>query len=100
MRFMNPIFEDQIVGIYTFELFTHDFSDLSYEDKERSDYDENGRRVISKFDYDYNIPFTTVWQDKQMTLISSETYYHGTTLSRAKIALPQLSNVLEMVRKF
>jgi hypothetical protein len=96
MRFMEPIPESQIVGIYTFELFAHDFSDVDYE--EQSDYDESGRMIMSRFD-DYDIPFTTIWQDKQMGLIPLETYYHGTTLSRAKAALPQLANVLEGVRK-
>jgi hypothetical protein len=95
MRFMQEIPDEQVVAIYTFDLFSTEMSQ-NYEEEER---DESGRL---KFDYEDLMSgsprLEQVWaMPKQEALFPGvfDTFYHGTTKTRALKALPSLSNVLQ-----
>lgn len=109
-RVLNPITLDRIKGIYQIpfvnmsEEYNRDYlDDLSPEELEKKGitkgedeyYDKEGRMLLSYEDIDYNgwLSFTPIYQNQQTYfegMSSEESVWHGTTLSRVKMAFPEL----------
>jgi hypothetical protein len=94
MRFMSPISHEEISAIYTFE----PFSEQLYEEyRDESEYDEEGYKKISHDEImSGDVGLKEIWRNSKEYLIPEvfATYYHGTILSRAKEALPELTGAL------
>ena len=99
MRFMEPVQESQVTAIYTFEPFSLELSREYKEDKEQ--VDENNKKMYGYEDLDYGSPhLTKIWERQQNQLLPQvfDVFYHGTTLSRARAALPELMSVLNKIK--
>lgn len=100
MRFMNDVPDTEIVSIYTFDKYKEgEIGDAYMEDYE--EYNEEGEYVPTIEDLDYGLNVKKVWQNPQLELLPEyfDIYYHGTTVSRAKMALPGLSRILDNIKK-
>ena len=102
MRFMNPVPEEQISAIYTFQPFEDEINDDWKEDSdEENEEEDNYKQKLTYEDLDYGgISPTKVWQNTTTSHLFPEafdTYYHGTSLSRAMVSLPGLQNILRRI---
>jgi hypothetical protein len=108
MRFTQDIPESEIYAIYVIERFSSEIKPYNEEDDDIDEENEDGddqEDTLVNYDYDdlenSSIKYNSkkIWQNMQLQLLPNvfETYYHGTTLSRAKQALPELSNIMNKV---
>ena len=100
MRFMEAVPESQITAIYTLEPFSLELS-KEYNESDEEKTDENNKKMYGYEDLDYGSPhLTEIWRRQQNQLFPQvfDIYYHGTTLSRAKAALPELISVLNKIK--
>lgn len=106
MRFMQEIQDEEITAIYTFQKYDSnnlksDFMDD--EDEEQEDNDEEETPKLRQLSYENIIngwlDINKVWEKPHSPLIPEvyDTYYHGTTLNRAKQALPEMVNILSRI---
>ena len=102
MRFMEPVPESQVTAIYTLEQFSLELSKGYNDDNEEQDDEEQGNKKMYGYeDLDYGAPYLTeIWRRQENQLFPQvfDVYYHGTTLSRAKAALPELISVLNKIK--
>lgn len=96
MRFMEPIEEDEILAIYSVERYNPEVVEYNDYDEETepAEEDEEGRRIVTIDDMDYWTPSRKlIWKSPNKEKKNVPVYYHGTSLSRAQMALSGILDV-------
>jgi hypothetical protein len=89
MRFMEPIEENEIVAIYKVRRYNPEIWDPETREDNHKETDDEGRDLISQDDFGYWQPsLKIIWESPDAVILRKHhTYYHGTSLSRARQAL-------------
>jgi len=99
MRFMEAIEDEEIIAVYQTEWWKDEIYDpyrgFQEEEPEPEEQDEEGRTLLDLEEVMYFSPSSkAIWESPYTEQIKRnpqvQTYYHGTSLSRAKKALPNL----------
>ena len=101
MRFMEPIEEDKILAIYEVTRYNSEMYNPWNPDtgeEESRETDDEGRELVPRDETDYWQPsFKTIWQSPNADAVRKSqhvpSYYHGTSLDRARKALSGILDV-------
>lgn len=104
VRFMSPVHDYQIVGIYLITPWK-DVGQTPYghdpETDEEDFVDEEGYQRTSIYNnqgFDFTPSSKQIWRSNNPYLFNFPTYYHGTSLSRARQALPEMHRILDSIK--